>query len=61
MAGAIKHMERSHRATALKRNSGAFNQFHRNAYAVAAVKQQRKMTLGQKLKSVLKRDTRKES
>ena len=61
MAGAIKHMERSHRATALKRNSGAFNQFHRNAYAVAAVKQQRKMTLGQMLKSALKRDTRKES
>lgn len=61
MAGAIKHMERSHRATALKRNSGAFNQFHRNAYAVAAIKQQRKMTLGQKLKSALKRDTRKES
>ena len=61
MAGAIKHMERSHRATALKRNSGAFNQFHRNAYAVAAVKQQRKMTLGQKLKSALKRATRKES
>lgn len=61
MAGAIKHMERSHRATALKRNSGAFNQFHRNAYAVAAVKQQRKMTLGQKLKRALKRDTRKES
>lgn len=61
MAGAIKHMERSHRATALKRNSGAFNQFHRNAYAVAAVKQQRKMTLGQKLKNALKRDTRKES
>lgn len=61
MAGAIKHMERSHRATALKRNSGAFNQFHRNAYAVATVKQQRKMTLGQKLKSALKRDTRKES
>lgn len=61
MAGAIKHMERSHRATALKRNSGAFNQFHRNAYVVAAVKQQRKMTLGQKLKSALKRDTRKES
>ena len=61
MAGAIKHMERSRRATALKRNSGAFNQFHRNAYAVAAVKQQRKMTLGQKLKSALKRDTRKES
>lgn len=61
MAGAIKHMERSHRATALKRNSGAFNQFHRNAYAVAVVKQQRKMTLGQKLKSALKRDTRKES
>lgn len=61
MAGAIKHMERSHRATALKMNSGVFNQFHRNAYAVAAVKQQRKMTLGQKLKSALKRDTRKES
>ena len=70
MAGAIKHMERSHRATALKKNSGAFNQFHRNAYAVAAAKQQRKltlgqqqrkMTLGQKLKRVLKRDTRKES
>ena len=61
MAGAIKHMERSHRATALKRNSVAFNQFHRNAYAVAAFKQQRKMTLGQMLKSALKRDTRKES
>lgn len=52
MAGAIKHMERSHRATALKKLS---------RYAVAAVKQQRKMTLGQKLKSALKRDTRKES
>lgn len=61
MAGAIKHMKRSHHATALKRNQVEFNQFHRNAYVVAAVKRQRKMTLGQKLKSALKRDTRKES
>lgn len=61
MAGAIKHMQRSHRATAAKRNSGVFNQFHRNAHAVAAIKQQRKMTLGQKLKRALKRDIRKES
>lgn len=61
MAGAIKHMERSHRATALKRNSGAFNQFHRNAYTVAAVKQQRKMTFGQHLRSALKRAAGKES
>ena len=70
MAGAIKHMERSHRATAAKRNSGTFNNFYRNAYAVAAAKQQRKptlgqkqrkLTLGQKLKSALKRATRKES
>ena len=61
MAGAIKHMERSHRATALKRNSGAFNQFHRNAYAVSYAKQQKKMTFGQHLKSMLKRAAGKES
>lgn len=61
MAGAIKHMERSHRATAAKRNSGIFNQFNRNAYVVATFKQQSKMTLSQMLKSALKRDTRKES
>lgn len=60
MAGAIKHMERSHRAAANK-NAGAFNQFHRNAYAVAAVKQQRKMTFGQHLRSALKRAAGKES
>lgn len=61
MAGAIKHMERSHRATAAKRNTGMFNQFHRNAYTVSAVKQQRKMTFGQHLKSALKRAAGKES
>ena len=61
MAGAIKHMERSHRATAANRNAGAFNQFHRNAYAIAAVKQQRKMTFGQHLRSALKRAAGKES
>ena len=61
MAGAIKHMERSHRATALKRNSGAFNQFHRNAYNVSVIKQQKSTTFGQHIKSMLKRAAGKES
>ena len=61
MAGAIKHMERSHRATAAKRNSGTFNQFHRNAYAIATFKQQKRTTFGQHLKSMLKRAAGKES
>lgn len=39
MAGAIKHMERSHRATALKRNAGIFNQFNRRAYTTQNIKQ----------------------
>lgn len=61
MAGAIKHMERSHRATAANRNAGVFNHFHRNAYTARAVKQQRNMTFGQHLKSMLKRAAGKES
>lgn len=61
MAGAIKHMERSHRATAAKRNSGTFNHFYRNAYAVSYARQQKKMTFGQRLKSMLKRAAGKES
>ena len=61
MAGAIKHMERSHRATAAKRNSGTFNHFYRNAYKVNVVKQQKSMTFGQHLKSMLKRAAGKES
>ena len=61
MAGAIKHMERSHRATAAKRNAGVFNHFHRNAYTASAVKQQKSMTFGQHLKSMLKRAAGKES
>lgn len=60
MAGAIKHMERSHRATALKRNAGVFNQFNRRAYAVQNIKQNRKMTLGQNIKNALKRAVGKE-
>lgn len=61
MAGAIKHMERSYRTTAAKRNAGVFNHFHRNAYAVSTIKQQRNMTFGQHLKSMLKRAAGKES
>ena len=61
MAGAIKHMERSHRATAAKRNSGTFNHFYRNAYTASAARQQKKMTFGQHLKSMLKRAAGKES
>lgn len=60
MAGAIKHMERSHRATALKRNAGIFNQFNRRAYTVQNIKQIRKMTLGQNIKNALKRAVGKE-
>lgn len=60
MAGAIKHMERSHRATALKRNAGVFNQFSRRAYTVQNIKQNRKMTLGQNIKNALKRAVGKE-
>ena len=45
MAGAIKHMERSHRATAAKRNSGTFNHFYRNAYKINVVKQQKRFHL----------------
>ena len=61
MAGAIKHMEHSNRATAAKRNTGALNQFHRNAYKVSVAKQQKNMTFGQHLKSMLKRAAGKES
>ena len=61
MAGAIKHVERSHRSTASKRDSRAFNQFYRNAYKVDAAKQQRKMTFGQHLTKALKRAAGKES
>ena len=61
MAGAIKHMERSHRATAAKRNAGVFNNFYRNAYAASTAKQHRNMTFGQHLKSMLKRAAGKES
>ena len=61
MAGAIKHMERSHRATAAKRNSGTFNHFHRNAYAKSITRQNKKMTFGQYLKGMLKRAAGKES
>ena len=61
MAGVIKHMEGSHRATAAKRNAGMFNQFHRNAYNVSVVKQQKSTTFGQHLKSMLKRAAGKES
>lgn len=61
MAGAIKHMERSHRATAAKRNSGTFNHFYRNAYAVSYARQQKKMTFGQHLKNMLKRAAGKEA
>lgn len=61
MAGAIKHMERSHRATATKRNAGVFSNFYRNAYTVSVAKQQKKMTIGQHLKSMLKRAAGKES
>lgn len=61
MAGAIKHMERSHRATAAKRNSGVFNHFRRNAYAASIVRQQKKTTFGQHLKSALKRAAGKEA
>ena len=61
MAGAIKHMERSHRATAAKRNAGVFNNFHRNAYTTSIVRQQKKMTFGQHLKNMLKHAAGKES
>ena len=61
MAGAIKHMERSHRATALKRNAGVFNQFNRRAYTVQSIKQNRKMTIGQNIKNALKRAVGKEA
>lgn len=61
MAGAIKHMERSHRATASKRNSGTFNQFYRNAYKTSVVKQPKSMTFSQHLKSMLKCAAGKES
>ena len=54
-------MERSHRATAVKRNSGTFNHFHRNAYAASVTRQQKKMTFGQHLKSMLKHAAGKES
>lgn len=53
MAGAIKHMERSHRATA-NRNAGVFSHFRRNAYTTSAARQQKKMTFGQHLKGMLK-------
>lgn len=61
MAGAIKHMERSHRSIAAKRHTGMLNQFHRNAYKVSVVKQQKSMAFGQHLKSMLKLAAVKES
>lgn len=53
MAGAVKHMERSHRSYAT-RHQGVFNGFHRNAYKVATMKESRK-TLGQRLAGVIKK------
>ena len=53
MAGAVKHMERSHRSYAT-RHQGVFNYFHRNAYKVANLKESRK-TLGQRLAGMFKK------
>ena len=51
MAGAVKHMERSHRSH--RTNYAAFNQFHRHAFKVSNAKEQRK-TLGQRLSAMVK-------
>lgn len=53
MAGAKKHMERSHRSVSQKRNEGIFNDFARKAYTNAYSKVQRK-TVGQQISQTFK-------
>lgn len=54
MAGAIKHMQRSHRSHTKSNQYGIYNQFHRNAYARAEYKAS-KMTVFQQIGSVLRK------
>lgn len=54
MAGRLKHMERSHRSHRNSKHAGIYAQFHRRAYSEKVFKESR-MTLGQKLKRVVKK------
>lgn len=54
MAGAKKHMERSHRSVSQKRNDGIFNSFAYKAYTTELIKQQRNMTIGQRISQTFK-------
>lgn len=57
MAGAIKHMERSHRSHRNKADAFVFTQFSRRAYTNKYMKEwhkARKQTVGQKLAAAIK-------
>lgn len=54
MAGAVKHMQRSHRSYRNNMNNGIFTQFHRNAYSVKQYKESR-MTLGKRLSNLFRK------
>ena len=58
MAGAKKHMERSHRSVSQKRNEGIFNDFERKAYYAIQRKASNKslgQTVAQAFKGIFKR------
>ena len=57
MAGAKRHMERSHRSVSQKRNDDIFNYFARRAYAAECKKAQERalnQSLGQKIGQTFK-------
>ena len=53
MAGAVKHMKRSHRSYRAS-NSDVFTNFHRKAYAVKMEKESKK-TFGQRLSGMFRK------
>lgn len=58
MAGAIKHMERSHRSHKNKQDAFVFTQFARKAYVSKSMREYnkaRKQTLGQKMSAAIKK------
>lgn len=58
MAGALKHMERSHRSYKNKQNAFVFTQFTRKAYTNKYMRdfhKERKKTLGQRVSSLVKK------
>ena len=57
MAGAVKHMERSHRSHKNKMDGFVFTQFSRRAYTAERMKdwnKARKQTIGQRLSTAIR-------